>query len=263
MLRRFFVVILGVMISFLITGSSYAFADDDVLGAWTFGEGSGTDIHDVSGNGNDGVLIGEAQWGDGKFGKALYFDGSSGHVEVPFIESMEVLNLGSFTLAAWFMASEIPSVNRTVFQQGDAGPNSTGRTWLFVHSSNEIRSYLGGTTTGTGIGVEAGVWYHGAVVVTEGGGTYTIQLYINGEPAGNPNQRAMENADGVYFIGCNKATTGVWNGAIDDVVLFSKALDATEIAILMNNGIRPSAVKPNAKLAACWGEIKSNSSEQQ
>ena len=253
-LRRLFVVILGVTIIFLATGSSHAFVEN-IVGAWTFEEGSGKVIHDVSGNGNDGDSEGGAEWTDGMFGKALDFDGSTGYVEIPFDNSMKVLNASDFTIAAWFMPDEIPSINREVFQQGD--DNGTGRTWLFVSSENEIRSFLGNATTGSGIGVEAGEWYHAAVVVTEGGGTDTVQLYVNGEAAGTPTPQSMEDSEGSYFIGCHKDLTNFWDGIIDDAVMLNKALDEDEINSLMNNGIKDIlAVEPMGKLAVSWGSIK-------
>ena len=135
-------------------------------------------------------------WKDGKFGKALDFDGSTGYVEVPFDESMRVLNASDFTLAAWFTPDDIPTENKEVFQQGDN--NGTGRTWIFVDSTNEIRSFLGNATTGAGIGVEAGEWYHGAVVVTEDGASDIVQLYVNGEAVGAPTPQSIEDSEGSY-----------------------------------------------------------------
>lgn len=54
-----------------------------LVAEWHFDEGSGNIVKDTSGNGNDGVIHG-ATWVDGKFGKALYFDGN-----------------GDFTISAW------------------------------------------------------------------------------------------------------------------------------------------------------------------
>ena len=48
--------------------------DDGLVAEWHFDEDSGNVFGDSSGNGNDGVIY-EATWVDGKFGKALEFDG--------------------------------------------------------------------------------------------------------------------------------------------------------------------------------------------
>jgi len=165
------------------------------------------------------------------------------------------MNAGDFTFAAWFLADEIPTENKEVFQQGDG--DGTGRTWLLVHNTNEIRSFVGGGTTGSGVPVEAGQWYHAAVVVTEvlveNEDTNNIQMYVNGAIAGEPAQRAMEDCEGPYFIGCHKDLINFWDGIIDEVVLLNKALDEAGVNSLMNIGL---AVKPMGKLAVCWGGVK-------
>ena len=53
----------------------------ELVAYWTFDEGSGDTVIDSTGNGNDGTLMG-AQWGEGKFGNALEFNGADQYVEV-------------------------------------------------------------------------------------------------------------------------------------------------------------------------------------
>ena len=53
-----------------------------ITGMWLFDEGKGGVATDSSEHGNDGEIHG-AKWVDGKFGKALEFDGASNWVEVP------------------------------------------------------------------------------------------------------------------------------------------------------------------------------------
>jgi len=254
MLRKLSVVILGIAVIFLVTASSHAFRDD-IVAAWTMNEGSGDVIHDVSGNGNDATLSGGVEWSDGKSGKALSFDGSSGYIEIPFGESMKLINQGGFTLAAWIMTPDANANDMAVFQQLDS--NGTGRTWLEVVGS-EIKSYLGGGDTLSGIRMEAEKWYHIAVVVTEGGGTDTVQIYVNGISEGAESARGMEDSEGSFLIGRYKGQSGFWHGIIDDMVLIKKALSEDELEDLMTNGIMGiKAVKPEGKLAVNWGNIKS------
>ena len=121
-------------------------ATAELVAHWRFDESSGTTANDSSGNGNHGTLIDNVQWAAGKIGGAAEFDGTSGHIEVPYSESLKLLNQGDFTIAAWCLLNEVPpSTNRMVLQQGDL--NGTGRTLLFVHNSNEIRSFAGGGPT--------------------------------------------------------------------------------------------------------------------
>jgi hypothetical protein len=216
----------------LVTPAGIRAAEPGLVGWWNFDEGPGPTAFDASGNGNNGTLTGGVQWVAQETGGALEFDGSSGYVTIPFSESLNLLNAGDFTLTAWFKADAIPPENKEVFQQGDG--NGTGRTWLFAASgTGEIRTYVGGGNTLSTVNLEADAWFHGAVVVTEGGATDTIQLYVNGQPVGAPGQRGMESCEGPYFIGCHKNLTNFWDGLIDDVRLYNRALSAEEIKAMV------------------------------
>ncbi|RJS73797.1 hypothetical protein CW714_02500, partial [Methanophagales archaeon] len=53
-----------------------------LVGLWHFDEGAGTTAGDSSGNNNNGTLIDNPDWVDGKIGKALEFNGSTNYVEI-------------------------------------------------------------------------------------------------------------------------------------------------------------------------------------
>ncbi len=222
-------------------------AHAELVGWWQFNEGSGTTALDSSSNENNGTLHDNVKWADGKIGLAMEFDGASGHIEVPFSESLRILNQGDFTIGAWLLLNTVPlSTNRIVVQQGDA--NGTGRSLLFVHSSNEIRSFAGGAATGSGVGVVAGEWIHATVIVTETGATDSIQMYVNGATAGAANTAlGMESSEGAYFIGSHKNLGNVWDGLLDDVRIYNHALTEAELQAAMegSGGDYPFARSPN------------------
>jgi len=81
--------------------ASSAVKPENFVGVWLFDEGKGDIIDDSSGNGHEGKMQ-AAKWTDGKFGKALLFEGA-GEVK---INSTEKLNLGDkFTMMAYFYAN--------------------------------------------------------------------------------------------------------------------------------------------------------------
>jgi len=240
------------ILSFVLTSA----ANSELVGWWKLDETSGSTAADSSGNGNDGTLNGSATWapGEGKRAGALDFDGSSAHITISHSTSLAVLNQGDFTIAAWFKLDEMPTENKEVFQQADG--NGTGRTWLFVAADAEIRSFLGGATVPSGFYVEADTWYHAAVVVTEGGATDNVQIYVNGAPEGEPSPMSMEDSEGDYFIGCHKNLSNFWDGLIDDVRLYNHALSENQILKL---ALGPKASKPvpadGVNLEATWATI--------
>ena len=265
MLKNTNLMIAGVVVLFVVgilDSPGYAEIDPEtIVGIWLFDEGEGVNIHDISDNGNDGTFNGSAEWTEGKFGTALHFNGSS-YIEIPFDESMKVLNEGDFTFTTW-IKSDIGINNRhVILQQGDL--NGTGRIWLWEaggDNTHEIRTFLGGSETGSGGRVTPGEWYHVALTVTEGGAADTIQIYINGDLAGEPFQKGMESCEGNYFIGCHKNIVDFMDGIMDEFALFNAALTQDDIKDLMNKGIRVAVfggdpVEPQFALSTTWGKLK-------
>ena len=82
----------------------------EMLGFWDFNEGSGDDVGDSTGGGNDGTRknMEEGDWVDGRFGKALRFDGIDEHVELP--QGDNILGITrDFTIAGVITPMDMPS----------------------------------------------------------------------------------------------------------------------------------------------------------
>ncbi|MEK7397513.1 MAG: hypothetical protein AAB116_11315, partial [Candidatus Poribacteria bacterium] len=76
---------------FMLFSVSIAFpAEEGLVGYWSFDEGKGDIAADSSGNKNDGKLIRNPEWVEGKFGKALKFDSGQR-------QKVEIQNSDSFT----------------------------------------------------------------------------------------------------------------------------------------------------------------------
>jgi len=84
-----------------------------------------------------------------------------------------------------------------------------------------------------------------------------MKIYLNGKVIG-------ENADKFDFQGTNDAPIRIggskdrpnytFNGAIDEVIIYSRALDDGEINNVMKSG--PSVVSQKGKLSTTWASIK-------
>ena len=79
---------------------------DNITGMWLFNEGKGNTATDTSGNGNDGEIHG-AKWVDGKFGKALEFNGTDNWVEVPHSDTVGFKAGVSFTITLHFKGTKV------------------------------------------------------------------------------------------------------------------------------------------------------------
>jgi len=98
------VLIVGLIVLMIPKMGLAAIDPETIMGAWPMDEGSGDTVKDISGHGHDGRINGGTKWVDGKFGKALEFNGA-GWVSIP---STPELQIGKqLTMMAWFFAKDI------------------------------------------------------------------------------------------------------------------------------------------------------------
>ena len=81
--------------------------DQYTVALYHFNEGSGTTIHDASGNGNDGTIHGATWTTEGKFGDALSFDGNS-YIDID--NDIDLKNEATFE--AWVKANGNPEARQ-------------------------------------------------------------------------------------------------------------------------------------------------------
>jgi len=230
---------------------------DDLCGLWLFDEGAGKTVKDSSGNGNDGEIIGDLNWVDGKFGKALEFPGESMNlVQIPDSDSLNPTT--GITISAWGWLADTGG-NRRFLQKSTAGSDNQYRlllewgTFKFDAgpgvSPKEITTPIFSTEE----------WHH--VVGTYNGKESAI--YIDGEKVVSQNASGeMTPSTGPIFLGAkwnDPAHPGdYWKGKIDEVAVFNRGLTEDEIKSLMDGfGKVFFAVEPKDKLAVRWGALKS------
>ena len=201
-----------------------------LVGAWAFGEGSGTTSVDASGNNNTATLQGASWSTAGRYGNALSFNGTSSIVRVA---SSSSLNLTSaMTLSAWINPAASQSGWRTIMQkQVDA---------YFLNASNDTGALrpsggatFGGSTqfvTGT-TASPVNAWTH--VALTYDGAT--VRLFVNGTQVATRAQTgAMQTTSNPLWIGGNQPYGEFFNGLIDEVRVYNRALTQSEVQSDMN-----------------------------
>ena len=113
--------LIGVVVLFaagIMATQSYAKIDPKtIVGLWLFDEGSGKIAKDLSGNGNDGTLEGP-KWVDGKFGKALNFNGASDYVDTgnnPITDpgGTKILSISAWVKRATDTSKVLVAIRRT------------------------------------------------------------------------------------------------------------------------------------------------------
>jgi hypothetical protein len=73
--------------------------DPDLVGWWTFEEGSGDQVADAAGKNHGGKFVGAIQWTDGKVGGGIQVGGGKSGVEVADAEDLRIA--GDLTMAIW------------------------------------------------------------------------------------------------------------------------------------------------------------------
>jgi fibronectin type 3 domain-containing protein len=200
-----------------------------LVGAWGFGEGSGPTTADASGNGNLGTLTGASWSTQGRYGNALSFNGTNSVVRVASSQSLNLVT--GMTLSGWIRPGASQSGWRTIVQrQADA-------YFLTASSDSPGRPAGGGTFAGT-TNVVAGptanpvnAWTF--VTLTYDGAT--LRLYVNGtQVATRAVSGAIQSVANPLWIGGNSPYGEYFQGLIDEVRVYNRALTQTEIQSDMN-----------------------------
>ncbi|MFC1718929.1 LamG domain-containing protein [Candidatus Poribacteria bacterium] len=252
-----FVCLIFTMFSVAITMADLT---EGLVAHWPLDEVDGNVAVDASGNGHDGTLDNNGpEWtDDSKIGTgALSLDGVD---DVVSIGSFDVVDGSGITIAGWFFMNDLGDDPRLV-SKTTAGATDAHWYMLGVKSSeNKLRFRLktGGVTGDLKGGtIETEVWIH-AAAVWDGS---TMSLYKNGVEVGSLNKGGALDVDPKVemAIGNQPPASGdaaPFNGIIDDVAIWNRALTLEEINGLMVTGIPAAAVEPIQKLTTTWGAIK-------
>lgn len=213
-----------------------------LVAAYSFSEGSGTTVADLSGNGNTGTIVNAAWTSGGKYGNALQFNGSTSYVDVGNGASLQLT--GSMTIEAWINAAANPADDGQIVAKSDGsagwqfktspdtGPHTFG---VAVSADGSSRTQRYSSTTRS-----LNTWYHVAGVYDATAGI--LNIYVNGVlnngslvgtiPTSQFNQTVNVNigrrTGGFYF-----------NGTLDEIRVYNRALSVSEIQADMNTPVGP------------------------
>ena len=211
-------------LSFLING---------LVGYWPFDEGQGTMVVDWSGHENNGESQPGVTWDEGVIGHALRFDGTSeSFVRVPSSASLNVSR--GLTIAAWVQAESIGGVIASKWSDVDQEWSYIFKTWPSIELSKAVHNDLV-TIFLWGQAGPPGAWAHFATTFDAASGL--VRLYINAQVIGEGHTTggsiqpcAAELLFGTVRQGV--VPTEMFQGVLDEVRLYSRALSETEVRLL-------------------------------
>ena len=227
----------------------------EIFGWWKFDATSGTTAADSGYGGNPGILQSGATWVAGAISNAVHLDGTAnGYASLP---SGLVSALNDFTISTWVKVD----ANATWARVFDFG-SGTGN-YMFLAPASGGASVRYAITTGSGEqqlnragNLSTGVWHHLAVTLAGSTGV----LYVDGVPADTNLSMTLSpsslGSTPQNFIGKSQWPDPNLTGSVDDFRIYSRALNAPEVAALANP-VPPApaglaAVAGNAQVALNW-----------
>lgn len=196
-----------------------------LIAAYSFDEGSGTTVTDLSGNGHHGTISSATWTSAGKYGRALAFNGTNALVNVPDAPALRLTT--GMTLAAWVNPSTVLSSWRTVIYKGN------DNYFLNAFSPSSARPAGGGIFSGTiteaygTSALTANSWTH--LALTYDGAS--LRLYVNGIQVRSVARSGnIATSSNPLQIGGDSRFYGQWfAGLIDEVRIYNRSLSAAEI----------------------------------
>ncbi len=204
-----------------------------LVGYWTFdaSEMNGTSAYDISGSHATGALTNGPITAQGRQGQGISFDGTDDSVDIA-VSGLSDPKV--FTATGWFRAND---VSNTVLSMGNSG--DTDPYWRILLAGNRLQfhprtSWTDSTDLVSTTVVNGGNWHHFAISMSDG-----MRLYVDGRLEAQE-IRVLDGpmTTNIITIGALGRTIkeAYFNGTIDDVRIYNRALTQDEITGLYNLG---------------------------
>ena len=217
-----------------VMASRAASLASDAAASYAFDENAGTSAADASGHGLTGTLTNGAGWGVGRYGSAVDLDGVNDYVSLGNPTGLRLT--GSMTISAWVNSTSFPVDDAAVVSKRggsvgfqldttiDRGPRTIG--FKLTSGAGQDMFRYGAST------LQLHGWYHIAGVYNAAAGT--LHVYLNGQLDDGPlvGQVATSQQDSSENVLIGQRPAGgnyAFDGSIDDVRLYPRALSAAEI----------------------------------
>ena len=232
---------------------SFAVARTGLVAAYGFDEASGATTLDASGNNLTGTLSNVTRTTAGKFGSALSFNGVNALVTVPDANALDLTT--GMTLEAWVnpTASGGGVWRNVLIKERTAGEVYN----LYANVDTNVPAVFVVRAAQTGVPLSAlgtaavpqNAWTH--LAATHDG--TTLRLFVNGTEVGT---RAVAGAlltsNGALRIGGNSLWGEYFEGSLDEIRVYNRALSVTEVQADMNT---PVGGTPTVTINQATGQL--------
>jgi hypothetical protein len=212
------------------TASDAPPSDPSLVGSWSFEEASGDTVADTSGHGHDGTLVGSPSRVTGSTGQGIAMSGTQ-RFDVTSLDGANFPVAGTFSM--WFQFVESIVNGPTRWGLFDVHDIAQGRAhWSLQQQPNgetdidiDFTTVQGQPAVEDFFGVSSPAWNH--IVVTWDVTRYDCYAAKQGDPlkhvSGGTYDFAFSPTGQQFKVGT------AFNGAIDEIRLYSRALTAAEV----------------------------------
>jgi len=205
-------------------------SDPDLVCWWKLDEGEGTAVIDWSGHGHHGRFFGDPQWVAGYDGGAVDLDGGDDYVDFASIADLPS-GTSARSMCGWGKTNNIAGGWRWIAAYGT--PGTSQAMFIGLNGTDLYGGGYGDDVLEAGFW-EIGVWHH--ICLTYDG--TTAKLYADGI--------LVDSAAKTWSLVLSRAHIGrqvndlaeFWNGLVDDVRIYKKALTPEEIRQAMRGDPR-------------------------
>lgn len=208
-----------------------------LVSMWEF-ENNALDSH----GSNDGTVSGATYTSSGKIGGCYDFDGSNDIITIP--KSTELTFDGftdSYSVSLWFNSSDTNNSGRLIEDRPyGSGQGSEFSIRINYNSDNvSIALYDGSNIVYISISgtFGDGNWHHVVMVVDQISGN--AYIYVdNSSNSGSLSSlvESTQSLEDIFIHGKSGGSAEEYLAKIDEVMIYNRALSATEVAALYNNG---------------------------
>lgn len=221
--------------------------DKELLLYFSFDKDKGNDVKDQSVHKNDGETVGTVDFVEGKVGQAAKFS-QAGEIKAPHVS----LNDKSFTVTLWANPMLAGGDQQCVFSQTQVNATNTSLHYR-IYNNGTVRMGFYGNDLDAAAAVKANEWAH--IVFWCDADSKTRRIFINGEQKAEDKGKSLyKGTAGNTMVGSWGATGQKFNGLIDEVMVWERALSEKEIEFSMDPS--SAAVEASGKLTTTWARIK-------
>jgi hypothetical protein len=211
--------------------STFIDFDNSLVAWWRFDDFDGSIISDSSGNGNIGSLVGNSVIGSnfGHLGDGLELPGANDIVVVPDSPSLDTISNG-LTICLWQNSNSANGVGGSIIGKRIAGSDDA---WQLTGDNGGLHFMIWIGGVGTAISKPAsnviGSWSHSCATF-DGNQMklYSDSLFVGSKALIG----SIDITNDPVHIGRSYSSSYAYNGKLDDVMVFNKALSQGEITAL-------------------------------